>query len=168
MLVSAVQQNESIERLHIATLFWISFPFSSLQSIEYSSLCYTQQALINCLFYTQHSIYVNPYLPIHPTTPLVSYFFDSRSLRPQNETMKRKWSGFQMRQTIQSHHLEAYLCARELQTSVKQNMILFSCQKRGMPVIIPILLMRTWELKKVPQLGRGRVKTQIQISLSAS
>ena len=36
--ISAVQQSESAIRIHIYTLFWISFPFRSSQSIEYSSL----------------------------------------------------------------------------------------------------------------------------------
>ena len=40
MLVSAIQQNESAICKHISPLFWISFPFRSPQSNEWSSLCY--------------------------------------------------------------------------------------------------------------------------------
>ena len=41
VLVSAVQQSESIIHIHISTLFQILFPYISLHSIEQSSLCYT-------------------------------------------------------------------------------------------------------------------------------
>jgi len=41
MLVSTVQQSESILPIHISPLFWISFPFRLPQSRQYSSLCYT-------------------------------------------------------------------------------------------------------------------------------
>ena len=41
VLVSAVQQSESVIHIHISTLFQILFPSRSLQSIEQSSLCYT-------------------------------------------------------------------------------------------------------------------------------
>ena len=41
MLVSAVQQSESVIRIHISPLFYISVPFRSPQSIDWSSLCYT-------------------------------------------------------------------------------------------------------------------------------
>ena len=39
MLLSAAQQNESI--INISTLFKILFPYRSLQSIDWCSLCYT-------------------------------------------------------------------------------------------------------------------------------
>ena len=41
-LVSAVQQSESVIHIHISTLFQILFPYRSLQSIEQSSLSYTE------------------------------------------------------------------------------------------------------------------------------
>ena len=41
VLVSAVQQSESVIHIHISTLFQILFPYGSLQSIEQSSLCST-------------------------------------------------------------------------------------------------------------------------------
>ena len=34
VLVSAAQQSESAERIHISPLAWISFPFGSAQSTE--------------------------------------------------------------------------------------------------------------------------------------
>ena len=40
VLVSAIQQNESSLFIHISSLFGISFPFSSPQNTEKSSLCY--------------------------------------------------------------------------------------------------------------------------------
>ena len=41
VLFSAVQQSESVIRIHISPFFQISFPFRSPQSIQSSSLCYT-------------------------------------------------------------------------------------------------------------------------------
>ena len=41
VLVSTIQQSESIIHIHISTLFQILFPNRLLQSIEQSSLCYT-------------------------------------------------------------------------------------------------------------------------------
>ena len=40
MLVSGVQQGDSVSHIHISILFQILFPFR-LQNIEQSSLCYT-------------------------------------------------------------------------------------------------------------------------------
>ena len=41
MLVSGVQQSDSVIHLHVPILFQILFPFRLLQNIEQSSLCYT-------------------------------------------------------------------------------------------------------------------------------
>ena len=41
VLVSAIQQSESVTHIDISALFKILFPYRSLQSIEKSSLCYT-------------------------------------------------------------------------------------------------------------------------------
>ena len=41
VLVSGVQQNDSIIHIHVSILFEILFPFRLLQNIEQSSLCYT-------------------------------------------------------------------------------------------------------------------------------
>ena len=41
VLLSAVQQSETVIHIHISTLVQIPFPYRSLQSIEKNSLCYT-------------------------------------------------------------------------------------------------------------------------------
>ena len=41
VLVSGVQQSESVIHIHISTFLKILFPYRSLWSIEKSSLCYT-------------------------------------------------------------------------------------------------------------------------------
>ena len=41
VLVSGVQQSDSVIRIHISILFQILFPFRLLKNIEQSSLCYT-------------------------------------------------------------------------------------------------------------------------------
>ena len=41
VLVSGVQQSDSVIHIHVSILFQILFPFRLLQSIEQSSLCYT-------------------------------------------------------------------------------------------------------------------------------
>ena len=41
MLISAVQQSDSVIHIHIFILFQILFPYRLLHNIEQSSLCYT-------------------------------------------------------------------------------------------------------------------------------
>ena len=41
VLVSGVQQSDSVLHIHVSILFQIPFPFRLLQNIEQSSLCYT-------------------------------------------------------------------------------------------------------------------------------
>ena len=41
VLVSGVQQSDSVIHIHVSILFQILFPFRLLQNIEQSSLCYT-------------------------------------------------------------------------------------------------------------------------------
>ena len=65
MLVSAVEQ--SVIHIHISTLSQILFPYRSLQSTEQSCLCYTGGPyFIYSVVYM--CIYVNPNLPIYPST----------------------------------------------------------------------------------------------------
>ena len=41
VLVSGVQQSDTVIHMHVSILFQILFPFKLLQNIEQSSLCYT-------------------------------------------------------------------------------------------------------------------------------
>ena len=41
MLVSGVQQSDSVIHIHVSILFQILFPIKLLKNIEQSSLCYT-------------------------------------------------------------------------------------------------------------------------------
>ena len=41
VLVSGVQQSDSVIHIHVSVLFKILFPFRLLHNIEQSSLCYT-------------------------------------------------------------------------------------------------------------------------------
>ena len=86
LLVSALQQSKSAICLHISLLFWIFFPFRSVQSIEKSSLCHTVCSY--WLFYFIHSInsvcvyiyiyiymyIVNLSLPIHITPSIPPWY----------------------------------------------------------------------------------------------
>ena len=51
MLVSGVQQSDSVLHVHVSILFQIIFPFRLLHNIDYRSLCYTvgpcQLAILN-------------------------------------------------------------------------------------------------------------------------
>ena len=47
VLVSGVQQSDSVIRIHVSILFQIHFPFRLLQSIEQSSLCFSYVFLIH-------------------------------------------------------------------------------------------------------------------------
>ena len=68
MLVSAVQQSESVIRIHISLFF--RFPSNLGHHRALSRVpCAIQSVLIRYLFYIQQCIYVNPNLPVHPTPP---------------------------------------------------------------------------------------------------
>ena len=41
VLVSGVQQSDSVIHIHVSILFQVLFPFRLLQDIEQTSLCYT-------------------------------------------------------------------------------------------------------------------------------
>ena len=41
MLISGVQQSDSVVHVPVSILFQIFFPFRGLQNIEQSALCYT-------------------------------------------------------------------------------------------------------------------------------
>ena len=58
VLVSTVQQSESAIHIHISPLFWISFPFRSLQSIQQSSLCYTVGSHQLSILYIVSIVYI--------------------------------------------------------------------------------------------------------------
>ena len=74
VLVSGVQQSESVIHIHISTLFQILFPYRSLQRIEQSSLCYTVGPYQLPILYTVVcTVYVNPNLPIYPFSPLIPW-----------------------------------------------------------------------------------------------
>ena len=55
MLVSGVQQSDSVTRIYVSILFQILFPFIVLQNIEQSSLCYIVQSL-SCVRLWPHGL----------------------------------------------------------------------------------------------------------------
>ena len=83
VLVSAVQQSESIIHIHISTLFQILFPYISLHSIEQSSLCYTVRSYQLSILYIvvlYMSIPISQFIP--PSIPFKSFLeFPSLCLR---------------------------------------------------------------------------------------
>ena len=50
VLVSGVQQSDSIIHIYVTILFQVLFPFQLLPNIEQSSLCYTVQFLCKSIF----------------------------------------------------------------------------------------------------------------------
>ena len=82
VLVSGVQQSDSVIRIHVSILFQILFPFRLLQSIEQSSLCYTVGpwlSILNTAVCTCQSQTPNLSLPPHPS-PLVTISSFSKSV----------------------------------------------------------------------------------------
>ena len=72
VLVSRIQQNDSVIHIHISILFQILFPFRLLHSIEQSSLCYTIDpcwssilniAVDTCQFHTPNYPLPSVFLP---------------------------------------------------------------------------------------------------------
>ena len=56
VLVSGVQQSDSVIHIHVSILFQVIFPFRLLQNTEQSSLCYTVgpcwSPILNIIEYT--------------------------------------------------------------------------------------------------------------------
>ena len=71
VLVSGIQQSDSVIHIHASILFQILFPFRLLQNIEQSSLCYTVGlcwlSIINIAVCTCQS--QTPNLSLRPTIP---------------------------------------------------------------------------------------------------
>ena len=71
VLVSGVQQSDSVIHIHVSILFQILFPFRLLQNIEQSSLCYTVGpclvSILNIAVYTCQS--QTPNLSLTSTLP---------------------------------------------------------------------------------------------------
>ena len=64
VLISGVQQGNSVMHIHISILFCILFPYRLLQNIEYSSL-YSRSLLIICFIYS--NVYMLIPNPIYPS-----------------------------------------------------------------------------------------------------
>jgi len=58
VIVSGIQQRESVIHIHVATPFQVLFPFGCHHNIEQSLLCYTGNLLVI------NSKYSSVYLPI--------------------------------------------------------------------------------------------------------
>ena len=56
VLVSALQQSESVIHIHVSSLFYILFLYKSLQSLQQSSLCYKISHYYSYLFYIQQCV----------------------------------------------------------------------------------------------------------------
>ena len=81
VLVSAVQQSESIIHIHISILFQILFPYRSFQSIEQGSLCYIKCSHQLSVLHIE-DIYVNSNLPIYSFPLVIISFFYICTLFP--------------------------------------------------------------------------------------
>ena len=60
VLVSGIQQSDSVIHIHVNVLFQVLFPFRLLQNIEQSSQCYTVGPCCSSIL---NMIHVNPKLP---------------------------------------------------------------------------------------------------------
>ena len=77
VLVSGVQQSDSVIHIHVSILFQILFPFRLLQNMEQSSLCYTVSLLV--IYFKYSSVYMS--IPN-------SHFISSPHLSPLVTVMK--------------------------------------------------------------------------------
>ena len=82
MLVSDVQQSDSVIHIHVSILFQILFPFRLLQNTEQSSLCYTvgpcRLSILNIVVCTCQS--QSPNLSLPQLSPLVTLSLFSMSV----------------------------------------------------------------------------------------
>ena len=66
MLVSGVQQSDSVIHIHVSILFQILFSFRLLQSIQQRSLCYTVGPCWLSILNIALCVHVSPKLAIYP------------------------------------------------------------------------------------------------------
>ena len=63
VIVSGVEQSDSVIHMHVSILFQVLFPFRLLHNIEQSSLCYIVEVLVGYPFYfISFNIYLFIYL----------------------------------------------------------------------------------------------------------
>ena len=81
VLVSAVLQSESVIHIHISTLFQILFPYRPVHNVKQNSLCYTVGSYQLSILYIYIVVYyVNPNLPIYPSTSRRVLFYQTVGL----------------------------------------------------------------------------------------
>ena len=84
VLVSGVQQSDSVIHIHVSILFQILFPFRLLQNIEQNSLCYIVGpcwlSVLNIAVWTCQSQISKLSLPCLPLLVTISSFSKSVSL----------------------------------------------------------------------------------------
>ena len=68
LLVSGVQQSDSVIHIYVSIVFQILFPFRLLHNIEQSSLCVAKD-LVTYAFQIQQCIRVHPKLPSYSSPP---------------------------------------------------------------------------------------------------
>ena len=69
VLVSGVEQSEQVIPTYVSTLSQTLFPYRSLQSTEYSSLCYTVCPYQSSILYIVVCICQSPNLSLSPLSP---------------------------------------------------------------------------------------------------
>ena len=68
MIISAVQQSDSVIHIHIPILFQILFPRN--HRMLGRVLCALQQVPVGQSFHIPHCVYANPKPPVHPSPPV--------------------------------------------------------------------------------------------------
>ena len=82
MLVSGIQQSDSVIHIHVSILFQILFPFRLLQSIEQSLVLYSRSLLVICFIYGSGYLWIpnSQFIPHPLLSPLVTVSFFSMSM----------------------------------------------------------------------------------------
>ena len=73
VIISALQQNDSVIHIHLSTLFQFLFPYRLSQNIGESSLCYVAGVLLPSVIYTVVCICQTQTPPIYPSPTTVPF-----------------------------------------------------------------------------------------------
>ena len=84
VLVSGVQQSDSVTRIYVSILFHILFPFILLQNIEQSSLCCICSVAQLCLTLCDPMDCSTPGLPVHHQFLELLKLMSIKSVMPSN------------------------------------------------------------------------------------
>ena len=127
LLVSGVQQSDSVIHIHISILFQILYPYRLLQDTDYSSLCYTVGPCCLSILYIVVCALANPKLPIYPSPAPLPHFSFKMGWRCASSQQQLK---LQRHDFLPMEELGILLFCVILELTFQTVFLIFAVQKR--------------------------------------